>query len=189
MRPLSLLAILRHETKNFQKGEEKMTTEYVGLQRRNWLHGANSCCHSPPTSNAQPLPQILSKLLQGQQRNTPRRNPRNMEILGEKRQDQNRRPNPSTPAVNSSIVHAYHFANVNQSPTAVLTTAFSLSRRQFRQNKCWDVTGGLSSSNQRGLLFQFYFSSSGELWRSFLNLLISSLSRAEPKVDPIINLF
>lgn len=61
-----------------------MTTEYVGLQRRNWLHGANSCCHSPPTSNAQPLPQILSKLLQGQQQNTPRRNPRNMEILGKK---------------------------------------------------------------------------------------------------------
>lgn len=62
-----------------------MTTEYVGLQRRNWLHGASSCCHSPPTSNAQPLPQILSKLLQGQQQNTPRRNPRNMEILGKKK--------------------------------------------------------------------------------------------------------
>lgn len=84
MSPLSLLAILRHETTNFQKGEEKMTSEYVVLQSRNQLHDANSCFHSPPTSNAQPLPQVLSKLLQGQQPNTPRQNPRNMDPWGKK---------------------------------------------------------------------------------------------------------
>jgi len=36
---------------------------------------------------------------------------KNMDPLA-KRQNQNRRPNPSTPAVNSSIIHTYHFTSL-----------------------------------------------------------------------------
>lgn len=84
MNPLSPLAILNHKTKNFQKVEENLTTERVALQRRNQLYSASSCFHSPPTSNAQPLPQILSKLLQGQQPNTPLHSPKTTDPLAKK---------------------------------------------------------------------------------------------------------
>lgn len=54
MNPLAV--ILNQETKNFQKVEKKLTTEYAALQRRNQLHGASSCFRSSPASNAQPFP-------------------------------------------------------------------------------------------------------------------------------------
>lgn len=138
---LSLEAILKQETKNLQQVEKNWQ-----LNMQHCRKGI-SCAVPAPVSIPHPLQ--MHSLFHINTVQTVKRTAtehassesENMDPLAKKkRQNQNRRPNPSTPAVYSSIIHKYHHTSLQLESLNSYFFSFYIFflKKEIRQHKHWD---------------------------------------------------